>query len=184
VPFEQLNSFSAHETGLLLQQLYETLDQALPANSAGHNELVTLWIHKIMSDPGCLAAYLFAQLMRNKYNPYFHPNAQQQLLRAHAETVTHVNKALSNPSTACSDLTILTVFNLAYHYLAVDAEARPAYTTRRAPQQGPLRSLRLLNLYGGPIEAASMHREGLLRMIELRGGLETVTLPGLAGLLC
>ncbi|KIW70546.1 hypothetical protein, variant [Phialophora macrospora] len=184
VPFEQLAFFSAHEIRRLLQQLYETLDQVLPANAAGPNEAVALWIHKIMSDPGCLSAYLFAQLMRNKYNLHFHPKAQHQLLRAHAETVTHVNRALSNPSTACNDVTILTVFTLAYHYLTMDAEVRPAYVTRRAPQQGPLRSLRLLNLYGGPIEAVSMHREGLFKMIELRGGLDKIILPGLAGLLC
>ncbi|EXJ62208.1 hypothetical protein A1O7_02641 [Cladophialophora yegresii CBS 114405] len=137
-----------------------------------------------MSEPGCLYAYFFAQLMRNKYSRHFHSKAQHQLLRAHAETVSYVNKALSDPSTACSDLTILTVFNLAYHYLAMSPEARPVYATRRRPEQGPLRSLRLLNLYGGPIEAASMHREGLFKMIELRGGLEKITIPGLAGLLC
>lgn len=138
-----------------------------------------------MSEPGCLYAYMFGQLIRNKHNHRLPLKSQHQLLCAHAETVTYVNQALSDHKIACSDSTILAVFALAYHSITIE-EKPPKGSTAifRAPEQGPLKSLRLLNLYGGPIETVSMHREGLLKLIQLRGGIEKITLPGLAGLLC
>ncbi|ETI23930.1 hypothetical protein G647_05737 [Cladophialophora carrionii CBS 160.54] len=103
----------------------ESRRTALPLSPDGHDDLATIWIHKIMSEPGCLYAYFFAQLMRNKYSRHFHSKAQRQLLHAHIETVSYVNKALSDPSTACSELTILTVFNLAYQALTPDLRTGP-----------------------------------------------------------
>ncbi|KIW34726.1 uncharacterized protein PV07_01484 [Cladophialophora immunda] len=182
VPLPRLVLFSEHEVRFLLSQLYETFSQALPANSSGKNELAATWVRKIMSDSGVLYAYTFSQLMRNKHRHCLDRKAERQLLHSYSETITYVNTALSNYSTACNDSTLLAVFTLAYHSMTLDS--RPQPNRPRSPAQGPLNSLRLLNLYGGPLEAASMHREGLLKMIELRGGIEKFTLPGLGGLLC
>ncbi|KIY02124.1 uncharacterized protein Z520_02262 [Fonsecaea multimorphosa CBS 102226] len=183
VPFPQLASFSDYEIRLLLNQLYETFSQALPANTSRENDdLAATWVRKIMSDSGLLYAYMFSQLMRNKQKQHLGRKAERQLIHAYSETITYVNRALTNHSTACSDSTLLAVFTLAYHSMTLDS--RPQPNRPRGPTQGPLNSLRLLNLYGGPLEAASMHREGLLKIIELRGGIEKYTLPGLGGLLC
>ncbi|OAP56105.1 hypothetical protein AYL99_09284 [Fonsecaea erecta] len=184
VPVPQLVSFSDHETRLLLNQLYETFSQALPTLSSGENELAATWVRTIMSDPGLLYAYMFSQLMRNKHKHDLDRKAERQLLHAYAETITYVNTALSDHATACSDSTLLAVFTLAYHSMTLDSRPQPSHRSPRAPTQGPLASLRLLNLYGGPLGAASIHRDGLLKMIELRGGIEKFTLPGLGGLLC
>ncbi|KIW81531.1 hypothetical protein Z517_04557 [Fonsecaea pedrosoi CBS 271.37] len=182
VSFPQLALFSDHEVRYLLKQLYETLSQALPASSSGENELAAIWVRTIMSDAGILYAYMFSQLMRNKHKHRLDRIAEHQLLHAYSETVTYVNTALSNRGTACNDRTLLAVFTLAYHSMTLDSQ--PPQDPPRGPAQGPLNSLRLLNLYGGPLGAVSIHREGLLKMIELRGGIGKFTLPGLGGLLC
>jgi hypothetical protein len=182
IPAAQLSHFSTHEIRKLVHQHYEAFTQILPADESGHNSRAVLWTHRIMSEPGVLSAFVFAQLSRNVHEHGLAPNLRRQLVWTHAAVVETVNKALSSAATACTDTTLLTVFSLAYH--GSTSSAVKARKPARAPQQGPLKSLRLLHLYGGPIEAVSMHREALLKMIEMRGGLRKMTLPGFAGLLC
>lgn len=179
VPLPELALFSYDDLRFLVSQLFEMLNQIFPATPSGENELAIFWIHRIVSETGLFYTYLFSQLTRNTCTQILPSRAQRQIVQCHSETVSYVNTQLADPATACNDDNIHAVLALANHYLPEDTS--PARVGVQGPAQGPLNSLRLLNLYGGPIQPVSMHWQGLLHMIKLRGGIEKIKLSGLAG---
>lgn len=100
----------------------------------------------------------------------------------YARAVEAVNRNIQHLDTACSDENIIAVSSLAHHKISSVKETAPA--RERRPSQGPLNALRLLDMYGGPIRPAVTHTRGLLKMIELRGGVNAITCPGLAHQSC
>ncbi|ETN37010.1 uncharacterized protein HMPREF1541_07998 [Cyphellophora europaea CBS 101466] len=85
---------------------------------------------------------------------------------------------MANPKTACSDDNILAVLSLANHRLLDDVN--PLQGPPSTVAQGPFKSMRLLNLYGGPIDFDEAHDAGVAKMTEVRGGLHALRLPGIA----
>ena len=92
--------------------------------------------------------------------------------------IESVREQLADPDTALSDASIIAVANLAMHPPLVETN-RIGYSGPR-PSQGPLRSLQQIDLYGGPLKLVPMHRRGMLKMIELRGGIHQAGLSHLA----
>lgn len=87
-----------------------------------------------------------------------------------------VNAHLQNPQVACTNDTIFAVVTLAFNSTTCRTLVSGAHSR---PNQGPLKELRCLDLYGGPIEQVSVHQQGLKTLIELRGGLSNIDIPGL-----
>lgn len=100
----------------------------------------------------------------------------RQLMIAEAESITRINAALKDASKAVSDTTILSVLRLASN--TSPPEPRPEVS----PFQAPLKSLQWLDIYGS-LSANPLHRNGLAKMIEIRGGLNKLRLPGLAAVI-
>ena len=131
-----------------------------------------MWLEKCLSKRGLFHAFLFCQLARNRVT-----KAQcesPELLYCRLETVREVNEKFACPSSACDDDNILAVAALAFNGSVVPSTPLPS------PCQGPLKALLILDIYGGVLDTAPVHLEGLAKMVSIRGGLANFQLPGLA----
>jgi hypothetical protein len=136
-------------------------------------------MQQLSSDPGLLHGFLFSQLVRNKAaDRYTTGKTEYHMLACYAQAVKYINSRMGHTQTACDDLNILAVSLLAY-----SGKVNPRNEPGAGPTQGPLKSLQLLDFYGGIIDSDSTHERGLTRMIELRGGIDHVEVPGLAQML-
>ena len=133
---------------------------------------------RIVSSEMIFYAYMFSQSMRDHHSSGKKSLKLRQALEFYGRTVTAVNENLQNPATACSEDNILAVVNLTLHKILDEDEKYPVFGKR--PSQGPLNSMQYLNIYGGLVDGASVHLEGLRRMVQTRGGLSTLTMPGFA----
>lgn len=102
----------------------------------------------------------------------------------YARAVEAVNQSMQTAETACTDDNILAVASLSHHDLANGEDTVSNNEEELRPSQGPLNALRLLNVFGGHIKPATTHTLGLLRMVELRGGINEIIYPGVAHQLC
>jgi hypothetical protein len=100
------------------------------------------------------------------------------MLQSRAKIVRDLNIAIQDPVEACKDINIFAVAALAKNETAQRVEEIPLET----PKQGPLKSLQLLNVLALS-KVDPIHYEGLSNLIELKGGLEKIEIPGLAALI-
>ena len=89
------------------------------------------------------------------------------------EGIRQLNKVISNGKEGLSDEVILTLAGLATH------EAVNFTEEKTKPFNSPLQRAGLLDNYGG-LQMVPEHREAILRLVALRGGIENLTLSGLA----
>lgn len=98
------------------------------------------------------------------------------VFRARAEIVRHVSIAMRDPVEACNDVNIFAVSSLAKNGFFQSVQ-----TSLKTPKQGPLRNLQFLSALG-LTENVPIHFNGLWKIIEFKGGLGTVKMPGVAAL--
>lgn len=99
------------------------------------------------------------------------------MLQSRAEIVRDLNIAIQDPVEACKDINIFAVVALAKNEVAQRKEV-----LLKTPKQGPLKNLQLLNLLALS-EIDPVHYDGLSKLIELKGGLGKIEIPGLAALI-
>lgn len=164
--------------------VYEDLHQLFPPDSSGRSYIAVTWFETIIADHGLLHASLYAAFIRNKITKHLLIDREElKIAICQSESVQSINSRLSDPdpNVACGDLNIQSVFNLAFNYLG-EQDSSSNYSSQSQfdrPAQGPLGSLRMIDLYGGRIETMPVHCHGLNRMISVRGGLHKLELPGL-----
>jgi len=90
-------------------------------------------------------------------------------------TIRLLNEVMSDPSRAVTDAVILSVLCMASN----SHQGVALIPSAQSPFYPPLRSLQWLDVYGA-LSANPVHVRGLAQLIELRGGLENIALPGLA----
>jgi hypothetical protein len=98
------------------------------------------------------------------------------LFRYRAEIVRYLNIAMSDPVEACKDVNIFIVSALAGKGPIKKVDMPP-----RVPRQGPLRGLQSLDSYA-LMDTVPVHVDGLSKLIEIKGGLEKIEMPGVAAL--
>jgi len=98
-------------------------------------------------------------------------------LRSRAEIVKRLCITMKDPEEAAKDVNIFAIAAL-----AKIGELEKGYVPLRKPTQGPLRSLQFLNKLA-LMEIVPIHYQALTNLIELKGGLENIKLPGLASLI-
>ena len=182
LPVEQLSVLPREVTLNALQQVYCVVDQTfLPSKQSGLNQPAVFLMQQIVSDIGLLHSWLFSQLVRNKATHRQVTNGTDyHLLACSAQAVQNINFRLGDAQTGWDDSTILAVASLAY---SGKVNVTKDLGTVPTPTQGPLRALQMLDLYGNMIETEDAHEQGLARMIQLRGGINQIKLPGLAMIL-
>ena len=98
-------------------------------------------------------------------------------LRSRSEIVKRMCVIMKNLEEAGKDINILAIAAL-----AKNGEPERGYVPTKTPTQGPLRSLQFLSRLA-LTESVPVHYHALVRLVELKGGLEEIKLPGLAALI-
>ncbi|KIW80270.1 hypothetical protein Z517_06885 [Fonsecaea pedrosoi CBS 271.37] len=131
------------------------------------------WLKMTFRDRSLFHASLFCQLTRNRIFR-LSPAQSPEQMQCYTETIRGVHQKFADASVSCEDENILAVYALSYH-----GEPR-VHLAGPVPSQGPLTTLQLLHLYGGRLHTVGVHLQGLAKMLDLRGGLSKIRLPGLA----
>lgn len=100
------------------------------------------------------------------------------LFRCRAQIVRDISIAIRDPAEACKDVNIFAVSALAHK----GRSRKSGVNLGRRPNQGPLKTLQRLDSYGLTI-TDPIHVAGLEKIIELKGGLEKIEMPGLAAMI-
>jgi hypothetical protein len=141
------------------------------------------WYPLSMSDPTLFTALLYGALSHRKIRDKdrgtlrgpLRDQEDREALICESTTIRLLNEAMNDPSRAVTDAVILSVL-----CMAANSHQGVALTpSAQSPFYPPLRNLQWLDVYG-TLSANPVHVRGLAHLIELRGGLENMALPGLA----
>lgn len=168
----------------------QSLNRALQGTAAsyaqlfpsGRNSLVSQmakdWFLQCLRTSGILHTALFCQARRAQAaRPGMVTMSGNELMLCQTEAVHAINKRLSEQATGIDDESLRIVFSLTWHG---PAKQQPALQT---PRQAPMSDLQSLRLFLGIIACDMVHFRGLERMVAVRGGLDTIKMPGLAHLI-
>ncbi|PGH09684.1 hypothetical protein AJ80_07635 [Polytolypa hystricis UAMH7299] len=141
------------------------------------------WLPLSMTDPTLFTALLFGSLSHRrtrdrKRGMIDGPQREQEnreLIMCETTTIQLLNEAIADPSRALSDGVILAVLAMASNHHDEDA----LNSVAKSPFTPPLKSLQWLDVYG-TLALNPVHARGLCQLVDMRGGLEKLTLPGLA----
>lgn len=136
-----------------------------------------------MSEPTLMTAITFGSLSHqrvqwlNRWIPdgAFREREQQLLKVCEMETIELINQEMKKPGRAISNAVILSVMCMAHNATDISEERQ----FRHIPFTAPMRRLQWIDVYGS-LRPNLVHVQGLISMINLRGGLEAIDLPGLA----
>ncbi|CEL06808.1 hypothetical protein ASPCAL09980 [Aspergillus calidoustus] len=143
------------------------------------------WFPLGVSDPVLFTAFLFGSLSHMRVQAlkgwiprHIFRHRQQRLLEhAEMETVRLVSREMSNPSRAVCDAMIWSVVCMAHNKAEDDVNGLPDI-----PFTAPMQRLQWLDVYGC-LRPNLIHIGGLIQMVNLRGGIEKIELPGLASVI-
>ncbi|XRM43434.1 hypothetical protein ABZX51_006610 [Aspergillus tubingensis] len=146
----------------------------------------TSWLPLALQDRTLFTAFVFGSLSHKRLRwlngwiarESFLPEEQRILQWCELETIQNVTREVSNPSRAVCDSVILAVICMAHNV----AEDHGRGIHRTPPFDPPLPRLQWLDVYGA-LPPNLVHIKGLVQMVRLRGGIENLTLPGLAATL-
>ncbi|PWY92641.1 hypothetical protein BO70DRAFT_15725 [Aspergillus heteromorphus CBS 117.55] len=148
------------------------------------NPYLQSWFPLSLSDSALFPALLSSSLTHYKVNhlltgdlpaPFGMGDESLTLGASYKETVKAINAAMQDPVRVTSDATILAVL------MTIEKPFMPGSKdwSQESPFQAPLRRLQWLNVHGAR-EPNLDHQTGLCRLIQLRGGLHNIRLPGVA----
>lgn len=148
------------------------------------NTALQAWSHcYIVEEAACFALSLGA-LAHRQCNSLKGRDAQssqvlkRKLLYVEMESARAVNQALESPGRPITDSLILSAL-----CMANNSSGEPITPSQRMlPFRAPLRELQWLNIYAMNTSNVA-HQAGLYHLIQLRGGLKSIKLPGLAAIL-
>jgi hypothetical protein len=162
----------------------------LPTGSIeGVSQAVKYWYPLSFQNPGLFTAFIFSVLshrrirwlLKGQMGDLFRPGYQQWRELSYVKAVKLVNQRLQDSTHVVTDDLILNVL-----ILSEVADDTGCLTERqwnkKSPFQPPLQSLQWLDVYGCKI-ANLAHIQGLMKLVNLKGGLENIKLPGLAPIL-
>jgi hypothetical protein len=133
-----------------------------------------------LSDPCMLHVFVVGALMNSQRALGFidiPPSIHDHLSRSRARIVRKLSVSMKDPVEACKDINIYSVAAL-----AKDGQFMKANMPPKLPKQGPLRDLQCLSSFA-KVDFVTVHFEGLAMLVELKGGLEKIEMPGIAALI-
>ncbi|RAL11920.1 uncharacterized protein BO97DRAFT_443623 [Aspergillus homomorphus CBS 101889] len=191
-PFQThpVNSLNMSKNEVVASEYYclEVLWPGLTPVSPGHdaNPASTNWFPLALADPTLFTAFVFGSLSHKRVQwlkgtipaHAFLPSEQQMLQLCETETIRNVTREVSDPTRAVCDAVILSVICMAHN--VADNEHMKG---QKLPFTAPMQRLQWLDIYSS-LPPNLVHIKGLTQMVKMRGGLENLTLPGLAPTLC
>ena len=105
----------------------------------------------------------------------FGPKQERALQLCEMEAIKLINEAVRDPSRAVSDAVLLSVICMAHHQAPVETNLSKHRKTAFNP---PFQRMQWLDVYGC-LPPNMIHIQGLLQLVQLRGGLDNIKLRGL-----
>ena len=147
---------------------------------------VRSWFPLSLSEPTLFTTFLYGSLSHqrvqwiNRWIPEaaFSPRDQQLLHFCEMESIKLIQQDISQPDRAVQDAVILSVMCMAHN----NADINDARRHRRTPFTPPMQRLQWLDIYGS-LPPNLIHTRGLAQLVQIRGGLKNIRLPGLAPIL-
>lgn len=141
-----------------------------------------MWFPLSLSDPALFTSFMFASLCHQRVQwlngwvprSSFGPRQEQILDRCEMESIRLINQAVHDPSRQVSDAVLLSVICMAHH----QALEKGAHRVRKTPFNAPLQRLQWIDVYGC-LAPNMIHIQGLMQLINLRGGLKNIKTTGL-----
>ncbi|KAL3479056.1 hypothetical protein BJX99DRAFT_222937 [Aspergillus californicus] len=143
------------------------------------------WFPMSLSDSTLSTAFLFGSLshMRvqvlNGWIPrhLFQARQQRLLEQVELETIKLVSREMNDPSRAVCDAMIFCVVCMAHNKADENVAA-----LNSSPFTAPMQRLQWLDVYGS-LRPNLVHIGGLVQMVNLRGGIDKIQLPGLSSII-
>jgi hypothetical protein len=183
IPFPPVDNVVLTGTDdIAVTDLWPTLLPGLASGAPNTEAEVAQWLSRALTSPALFDAFMYGaathmQTRRRLGNVRIEPQTNQEkreLIVSEAETIKHLNRVMRDPSHAITDETILAVLCMGFN--RVDGSAWPRADP---PLKPPLRNLQWLNVYG-TLSGNEIHVRGMIKLIEMKGGLESLKMPGLA----
>jgi hypothetical protein len=140
----------------------------------GANSVSKAWFAASLKNPLLFHALAFAGLILMDFLRYhqIYPNSVRTLPHK-LIAIQKLNEVFASGIDISTDEVILAILTLACHETLNVAEEK------RSPFNSPLRRAQWRNVYGR-MRYIPEHRKAVLDLLDLRGGLETLQMPGLA----
>lgn len=140
------------------------------------------WLPRAMSNKALYTAFLYGaaghmQTRKRLECAQVAPQTREEKLEqiiCESVTIKQLNKLMKDPSQSTCDEIILAVLCMAFNRIDYSG-----WNTPDSWPKAPLRNLQWLDVYGG-LSLNDQHIKGLLALIESKGGIDKVELPGLA----
>jgi hypothetical protein len=183
IPFSPVDNVVLTGTDdIAVTDLWPTLLPGLASGAPNTEAEVAQWLSRALTSPALFDAFMYGaathmQTRRRLGNVRIEPQTNQEkreLIVSEAETIKHLNRVMRDPCHAITDETILAVLCMGFN--RVDGSAWPRADP---PLKPPLRNLQWLNVYG-TLSGNEIHVRGMIKLIEMKGGLESLKMPGLA----
>jgi hypothetical protein len=127
----------------------------------------------ITASPALLHSIIFAQMLYDRVHQGIH-SATPIEVEVGSTAVEHLNREISNPKRVVTESNIWAVVALAYSGRVAVLRSGLQY-----PHQSFLKELQSIHVYCR-MEVVFEHVVGLIKMIEMVGGLQNISTPGIA----
>lgn len=149
------------------------------------NTTLSSWLSLFLSDKVMRSAFMVDTLSHWRAQRISSGGANDPLVRrAHklqraveSESIRLVEEAINDPARVTGDSVIMAV--LCLEFSTTDSNLQ---FCKKTPFQAPLQNLQWLNIYGAH-RPNPIHRQGLIQLLNLRGGLNNIHLPCLGSIL-
>ena len=138
------------------------------------NSVAKAWLSACVANPFLFNILLWSTCIKRDFirGSKTYCNSAQALAYK-VDGIRQLNKVILNGRKALTDEVILAISGLATHEVVNFTEEKIK------PFNSPLQSAGLLDAYGG-MQIVPEHRNAVLRLVALRGGIENITLHGVA----
>ena len=152
-----------------------------PLRSKDRNErwgvFTASWLRAAIHDRAMFHTALFASLFNSRLLETHSAPTQEELL-CYQISLQEISRMLQDTKLATSDEAIQTVCCMAFHGDVVVKHLR------KSPRQGPFQTLQMLDLYGGTVSFSTSHTQGIVSMLQSKGGIDKLKIDGLSQIVC
>lgn len=155
----------------------------MPHTAEVANPFIDSWFPLALTFEPVFSAIIMSSLSHKRIGSLIAENSgepftvqEHKLLEeSYMDSVKSLNEVLKSPTTAVTDVTILAVLMM----IEMPFVASTKDWQKESPFQAPLQGLQWLNIHGAR-EPNLSHQMGLCKLVELKGGLSNIIIPGLA----
>lgn len=155
----------------------------MPHTAEVANPFIDSWFPLSLTDKSVFSAIIMSSLSHKRTKSLISKDStepftiqeQRMLEESYMDSVKALNGVLKSSTAAVTDATILAVLMM----IELPVVASTKNWLKESPFQAPLQGLQWLNIHGAR-EPNLSHQMGLCKLVELRGGLHNIKIPGLA----